>query len=1298
MKNLSFTLLVVLTFLFLPAFGGFQVNYSEPESGAMQLDFAIEDVSFSEVNLDGVIYTEIKSGLGVTLERKGWAELPFVTAAVKLAPNKNYDLVLKGGDYTEYQLDHPLVPSRGVIYRNQNPSEIPYAIDPASIVDRFYPDIDSKMEDPYIIRDVRGTTVTIYPFRYNAEQNLLRVYHTMTVQLIENKETPHNPLLVQRDTPVREMIGIYESIFVNYDASKYDLTIADMGEILIFTTPRDEAAMQPYVEWKRLKGHKVHLHTVPVNTNVEPLVQQEYDLNNNILYVLIVGDWADLKCAASGSTPTDPVTGCVVGNDDYFDISVGRLSGNSANDIAIQVNKIIQYEKYPDMGASWYKAAIAVASNEGAGIGDDGESDIQHNEVIWNNKLNPYTYDTYSPIYAPNANVTMVNNAVNAGATVINYTGHGSSTSWGTTGFNNNNVNNLSNGDKLPFIVSVACVNGVYHQTTCFAEAWVRKENGGAIAMMAATINQPWAPPMRGQDYFMDILTGGYDYNLYPGQNGISTSELRTTIGSIVYNGLVLMITETPGDLWTAQTWILFGDPSLQIRTDTPKNLAYTNNVMLVGTPFETTINANGLPFEGALVAITQGDVTISAFTDASGFVSIPNEFLPGDVTLVVTGYNTGTIHETIQCIPPTGPYVIYDSYVLNDINGNNNGILEYFDGNVLLDFAVKNVGVAQANNVQVTIATDSPYATITNGTHNFGNIPAGQTATAANAFAFDVAGNVPEGHPIAFTVTAAGQETWESNFSIVAYSALLEYHSFVIDDSNGNNNGILDPGETANLVVTIKNNGSADAFDVFGSLASLDQYVIVNTTQPQAMGNIAGLQTAEATFSVTAMPSIPAGYVADLEVSFTADYGFEGSAVFGVLFPDYCYPASNCSWGDGITGFILGDINNMNNGCSNDGGVDGYGDFTDMSTQLEPGETYQITLRTGYSNQNVSIWIDLNDNKEFEDSERLLSDFNLAAANTNYTTNITIPAQVNPGEKRLRVRGRWMNNSTNPCEDWTYGETEDYTVVFGQPAYLPPPENLEAQITGNNVTITWQAPDTELEMMGYNVYRDGVAVAQMMTQTTMTDTDLPEGSYWYAVTAVYQQGESNHCMPVEAVIGGFIGKIQGFVRDATTKLQIPNAWVSALNSDFGAVTYNTPFGSHYTLSLPGGTYAIECAAQGYQSAVISNVQVVDHGTLSINFYLYPQVFADQGRDVTGIVEFVDEQVHIYPNPATSNIHFNVNDVCDVEIFSISGQLVYTGKAITSGEAVNVSAFDAGVYFVRIITESGTYNQKLVIR
>ncbi len=214
--------------------------------------------------------------------------------------------------------------------------------------------------------------------------------------------------------------------------------------------------------------------------------------------------------------------------------------------------------------------------------------------MIYNDKLDPFTYDNFTPIYDPSATSAMVTNAVNTGTSVINYTGHGWGDGWGTTGFSSSNVAALTNGDKLPFIISVACNNGDFDLGTCFAEAWLRKENGGAIMFMGASISQPWNEPMRGQDYFMDVLIGGYDYSAHPGQSGINTTEQRTTLGAVIFNGLTLMCVESGGssDWETAQTWNFFGDPSLQARTATPLDITLSRSLIMVGIPFTTTVTS----------------------------------------------------------------------------------------------------------------------------------------------------------------------------------------------------------------------------------------------------------------------------------------------------------------------------------------------------------------------------------------------------------------------------------------------------------------------------------------------------------------------------------------------------------------------------------------------------------------------------------------------------------------------------------------------------------------------------------
>jgi hypothetical protein len=161
----------------------------------------------------------------------------------------------------------------------------------------------------------------------------------------------------------------------------------------------------------------------------------------------------------------------------------------------------------------------------------------------------------------------------------------------------------------------------------------------------------------------------------------------------------------------------------------------------------------------------------------------------------------------------------------------------------------------------------------------------------------------------------------------------------------------------------------------------------------------------------------------------------------------DYCIPTANCTQGDGIFDFAMADISNMDNGCS----PDGYGDFTAMSTQVEPGETYEVTLGSDYSNQYVSIWIDFDKNSTFDEDELLLEDLHLPSAGIHYT-EITIPLGVPTGDTRMRVKDIWNNpSSIDPCADANYGETEDYTIVI--PGWMLMERLVDTLAPGNTNT-----------------------------------------------------------------------------------------------------------------------------------------------------------------------------------------------------------------------------------------------------
>jgi len=226
-----------------------------------------------------------------------------------------------------------------------------------------------------------------------------------------------------------------------------------------------------------------------------------------------------------------------------------------------------------------------------------------------------------------------------------------------------------------------------------FCRSLAEERNGGAVGMYASTINQSWDPPMRGQDYVNDLLSGGYDYSLHPGQNGITTDVQKKTFGSACFNGSILMtVEEYGGGQSMLETWHVFGDAALDMRTAPPSDLVLSNEVILMGIDFTTIVTTSGAPVQGALVCLSQDGNYFSGLTDEFGNVTISHTLIAGDAKMVVTAFNSDTIYDDVTVIPPGGAYVIFNNYNIDDSAGNGNGELDYGES-VLLDLTLNKCG-----------------------------------------------------------------------------------------------------------------------------------------------------------------------------------------------------------------------------------------------------------------------------------------------------------------------------------------------------------------------------------------------------------------------------------------------------------------------------------------------------------------------------------------------------------------------------------------------------------------------------
>ncbi len=892
MKQFTLSLIfLVTTSLFSFADNWIQVNTSNGEVDEAQLVSSTITNSTISFTLDGFWYEEIQTSRGVAWKLKtrngspilksGSPDLPLYATSLIIPNNAQMEIKVVSSKYTEY-MDVLIAPSKGNLLRTTDPKTVDYEYGKQYGVDTYYPSELGSLREPYVVRDYRGQTLLIQPIHYNPITKTLRVYYDIVLEVNEVGTSVINILNDEPKPTNRIFENIYNRHFLNFNSSSRYTPVEETGNMLIISHVDFMDEMQPFIDWKIMSGTPVEIVDVASIGNSAAIKQyiEDYYNNNGLTFVILVGDAQQVPTTITGGNDSDVAYSYVAGNDHYPDLFVGRFSAEAEAHVVTQVQRVLDYEKYPISDTSWYSKSIGIASNQGPG--DDGEMDYQHLRNIADLNLLPFTYNYAYEFFdgsqggndaSGNPSPSIVADAINSGATIINYTGHGSASSWGTSGFSNNNISNLTNSGKLPFIFSVACVNGDFVGGTCFAEVWLRSEHNsqpsGAIAALMSTINQSWNPPMRGQDEMNDILTETYSDNI------------KRTFGGISMNGCMNMNdVYGSGGYEMTDTWTCFGDPSVEIRTAAPEDLTVTHPLSIFLGSTSLIVNCDT---DGALATLSMDGNIIGSAIASGGVATIEFDALTdiGTADIVVTSFNHIPYISTVDIVPAEGPFVVYANNVINDILGNNDGLMDYAE-NIQLTIGLTNIGVEDALDVNATLTTTSAYVEITTSEVSYGDIIASDTISIIDGFAFNVSNDIPDEIIVNFTVTAVDQDgiIWESGLMLTGHSPKLVFSGFVIDDSNGNNNGKPDPGETFDIIVDVANEGSSDAYNGLANLTSSNQYVSINS-DPQAMGDIMGGETNQATFSVTADGDTPEGTSAFFELMIIADNDISGEGEF---------------------------------------------------------------------------------------------------------------------------------------------------------------------------------------------------------------------------------------------------------------------------------------------------------------------------------------------------------------------------------------------------------------------------------
>ena len=588
-----------------------RISIAEETHDRIVINYLVGDYQLTPVRIDGQEYQQLSLGKEAPIKEVGSPQLPRICRSVIIPGDAKMAVNVLASQYYEIE-DVAIAPSKGFIPRTTDPAQVPFTFGSVYGSDAFYPGDVAALRRPYILRNCRGTVVEFYPFQYNPVTRTLRVYSEATLEVVKVGVDTDNVL--QRGGAEEEKSlafrQVYEHHFLNYHPSLRYTPLDEEGDMLIICHDAWLSNIQPLVDHKNMIGIDTTVVGVSVigndATSIKNYIQSVYD-SSDLAFVLLVGDGAQVDTPYASGGSSDPSYSKLAGSDDYPDIMVGRFSAETPGDVDTQVQRTIEYELMPATEQDWFWRGTGIASDQGPG--DDGEYDYQHVRNIRTDLL-AYGCTEVDELYdgsqggedaSGSPTPQMVANAINAGRGIIDYCGHGSTTSWGSSGFSNGDVNALVNDNTLPFICSVACVNGQFDGYTCFAEAWLRAtHNGeptGAVAVYMSSINQSWDPPMDAEDEFVDMFV----------------SESYSTVGTLLYAGSCHMIDQYgAGGVEMFNTWHVFGDSSLCV----------------VGTAYRAAVLI-GLP-DGSPSFVNPGEstpVTVQIDDGSEGYV-------PGSGTL----------------------------------------------------------------------------------------------------------------------------------------------------------------------------------------------------------------------------------------------------------------------------------------------------------------------------------------------------------------------------------------------------------------------------------------------------------------------------------------------------------------------------------------------------------------------------------------------------------------------------------------------------------------------------------------
>ncbi len=329
-----------------------------------------------------------------------------------------------------------------------------------------------------------------------------------------------------------------------------------------------------------------------------------------------------------------------------------------------------------------------------------------------------------------------------------------------------------------------------------------------------------------------------------------------------------------------------------------------------------------------------------------------------------------------------------------------------------------------------------------------------------------------------------------------------------------------------------------------------------------------------------------------------------------------YCTTSYSNTSDDWISNVTLNTINNSS-------GSTNYSNFTAISTTVNPGSSYAVSVNVTVNGswvQHAIVWIDWNMNCTFGDAGETfdLGQTPGTAGTFTLSSTVTVPSGTSIGSTRIRVSERY-NQNPGPCDVATYGEAEDYTIIVSTPVFIPVANfiaNTINPIVGQTVTFSdlstntptswaWSfTPATVTYVGGSNAnsqnpqvqFNAGGYYTVSLTATNSAGSDSEVKTNYIFTTAVpISNFSANNIAPV-------VGEVVIFTDQSTNN---PTSWAWSFNPSTVTFVDGTNSSSQHPHVQFGaaGSYTIELIAANAAGSD-SEIKTDYIEVLPLEFYL----------------------------------------------------------------------------------------------